>query len=91
MDAAKGQYIRWLPELERLLVPGGVLLSDNVLQDGETALSRYAVERRDRTIHTRMREYLRELTHSEVWSTSLLPTGDGLAFSVKRNRKKTEN
>ncbi|MBO5574007.1 MAG: O-methyltransferase [Clostridium sp.] len=84
MDAAKGQYLRWLPELKRLLLPGGVLLTDNVLQDGETALSRYAVERRDRTIHTRMREYLWELTHSEDWSTSILPLGDGVALSVKK-------
>ena len=84
MDAAKGQYIRWLPELERLLKPGGLLLTDNVLQDGETALSRYAVERRDRTIHTRMREYLRELTHRDIWSTAVLPLGDGLAVSVRK-------
>ena len=84
MDAAKGQYIRWLPELERLLEPGGLLLTDNVLQDGETALSRYAVERRDRTIHTRMREYLWELTHRDIWSTAVLPLGDGLAVSVRK-------
>ena len=86
MDAAKGQYINWLPELIRLLSPGGVLLSDNVLQDGETALSRYAVERRDRTIHARMREYLWALTHTETFSTSVLPLGDGLAVSVKRKK-----
>ena len=55
MDAAKGQYIHWLPDILRLLAPGGVLMSDNVLQDGTIVESRYAVERRDRTIHVRMR------------------------------------
>ena len=58
MDAAKGQYVHWLPDALRLLAPGGLLMSDNVLQDGTIVESRYAVERRDRTIHVRMREYL---------------------------------
>ena len=50
MDAAKGQYIRWLPDVVRLLAPGGILLSDNVLQEGELIESHYLVERRNRTI-----------------------------------------
>ena len=61
MDAAKGQYIHYLPEVLRLLAPEGVLMSDNVLQDGDVIESRFAVERRNRTIHSRMREYLYEL------------------------------
>lgn len=84
MDAAKGQYIRWLPDLMRLLAPGGLLMSDNVLQEGTIAQSRYAVERRERTIHERMREYLYALTHSEELETSVLTVGDGVALSVKR-------
>lgn len=87
MDAAKGQYIHWLPEMERLVKPGGILLSDNVLQEGEMALSRYAVARRDRTIHTRLREYLWALTHSARWKTSVLPLGDGLALSWRAEKK----
>ena len=55
--------MHWLPQILRLLPSGGVLLSDNVLQDGDIVESRYAVERRNRTIHTRMRDYLYELTH----------------------------
>lgn len=83
MDAAKGQYLHWLPEVLRLMPKGGVLLSDNVLQGGDTALSRYAVERRDRTIHERIREYLWEITHRGDLSTAVLPVGDGAAVSVK--------
>ena len=63
MDAAKGQYIHWLPDVVRLLAPGGVLMSDNVLQEGELIESHYLVERRNRTIYKRMREYLYELKH----------------------------
>ena len=84
MDAAKGQYIHYMPEAIRLLEPGGVLVSDNVLQDGDIIESRYAVERRNRTIHSRMREYLYELKHKEELQTSILPLGDGVALSVKK-------
>ena len=83
MDAAKGQYIHWLPEILRLMPVGGVLLSDNVLQDGDVIQSRFAVERRDRTIHKRMREYLFALTHDSRLQTSVVPVGDGAAVSVK--------
>lgn len=83
MDAAKGQYIYYLPELLRLLPKGGVLVSDNVLQDGDVIESRFAVERRNRTIHARMREYLYTLTHSEELTTSILPLGDGVTVSVR--------
>lgn len=84
MDAAKGQYIRYLPEAVRLLAEGGVLISDNVLQDGDVIESRFAVERRNRTIHSRMREYLYELKHHDLLETSILPLGDGVALSVRR-------
>lgn len=83
MDAAKGQYIYYLPELLRLLPKGGILVSDNVLQDGDIIESRYAVERRNRTIHARMREYLYTLTHCEELTTSIVPLGDGITLSVR--------
>lgn len=84
MDAAKGQYINFMPEILRLLKKGGILISDNVLQDGDVLESRFAVTRRNRTIHSRMREYLYELTHHEVLETCILPVGDGITVSVKR-------
>ncbi|MEG7529847.1 MAG: O-methyltransferase [Hungatella sp.] len=84
MDAAKGQYIHWLPMVLKVLTPGGMLVSDNVFQDGDIVQSRYAVERRNRTIHSRMREYLYVLKHSEELETALVPIGDGVAISVKR-------
>ena len=83
MDAAKGQYINFFPDVFRLLSEGGVLVSDNVLQDGEVLDSRYVVDRRNRTIHARMREYLYMLKQHEQLETSIIPLGDGVAFSVK--------
>ena len=84
MDAAKGQYINFLPELLRLMPAGGLLISDNVLQEGDIVESRYGVTRRNRTIHTRMREYIYTLTHAEKLETSIVPIGDGITLSVKK-------
>ena len=84
MDAAKEQYIHFLPDALRLLRTGGVLISDNVLQDGDIIESHYAVERRNRTIYKRMREYLYVLKHTQGLVTSIVPIGDGAAVTVKQ-------
>ena len=84
MDAAKGQYIHWLPDVLRLMHPGSILISDNVLQEGDIIESHYLVERRNRTIYKRMREYLFALTHTPILTTSILPLGDGVTVSVKQ-------
>lgn len=84
MDAAKGQYIHFLPEVMRLLAADGILVSDNVLQDGDIIESRFAVTRRNRTIHKRMRDYLYELTHSGELVTAVLPIGDGITVSTRK-------
>lgn len=86
MDAAKGQYIHFLPDILRLMPVGGLLVSDNVLKEGDIMESRFAVTRRDRTIHGRMREYLYELKHNEQLETAILPVGDGVTVSVKKKR-----
>lgn len=83
MDAAKGQYINFMPDVLRLLKKDGVLVSDNVLQDGDIIESHFIVTRRNRTIHKRMREYLYELTHRDDLVTAVLPIGDGITVSTK--------
>lgn len=83
MDAAKGQYMNFLPDLLRILQPEGLLVTDNVLQEGSIAQSKFTITRRDRTIHMRMREYLYTITHSEELDTVILPVGDGMAVSRK--------
>ena len=83
MDAAKGQYLNWLPLLLDLMPVGAVLISDNVLQDGDIVQSRFAVQRRNRTIHSRMREYLYELKHMEEFETAVIPIGDGVTISTR--------
>lgn len=90
MDAAKGQYINFMPDILRLLAPGGLLVSDNILQDGDIVESKYIVTRRNRTIHNRMREYLYALTHHDELETVILPVADGVTLSVKKVQGKEE-
>ena len=84
IDAAKAQYVNYLPVCKKLLRKGGVLVSDNVLFDGDIVESRFAIRRRDRTIHARMREYLRMISEDEDLVTTILPIGDGMTLSVLR-------
>ena len=86
MDAAKGQYLGWLPKILPMMEPGALLISDNVLQDGDVIQSRFAIERRNRTIHSRMREYLYELKHCPLLETAILTVGDGVALSARKER-----
>lgn len=83
LDAAKAQYMNYIQYIEKMIVTNGILITDNVLQEGALLESRYAVNRRDRTIHSRMREYLKYITNSEEWNTVILPIGDGVAVSTR--------
>ena len=84
MDAAKGQYINFFENIKKLLVSGGILITDNMLQEGRLLDSRYTVVRRDRTIHRRMREYVNALLTDKEFETMLLESGDGMAVSIKK-------
>lgn len=92
MDAAKGQYLNFLPDVLKLLAEDGTLVSDNILHEGDVLESRYAVTRRDRTIHSRMREYLQVLMDTEELETICLSIGDGMTISRKMETfRKGEN
>ena len=85
LDAAKGQYLIWLPDIMKLMHEGSVLISDNVLQENTVMESRFTVERRDRTTHSRMREFLYTIKNHAELETSVLPLGDGVSISVKKS------
>jgi len=87
LDAAKAQYLNWLPDIFSLMLPGSLLIADNVLQDETVMESRFTVDRRDRTTHERMREFLYRIKHDERLETSVLPLGDGVSLSVMKERK----
>lgn len=86
LDGAKAQYIHYLDDILKIMEEGGLLITDNVLQDGEVLESRYSIRRRDRTIHARMREYLYEIKHRDNLMTTINPVGDGVSVSVYRSK-----
>ncbi len=86
MDAAKGQYLHFLDDVLRLLTSNGMLVSDNVLQEGEILESHFTVPRRNRTIHHRLREYLYTIKNHPLLDTAILTVGDGMAISVKKSK-----
>ena len=84
MDAAKAQYITWLPMVKKLLKESGMIFSDNCLQEGDLAESSFAIRKRDKTIHKRMREYIYLLLHDETLESWIFSMGDGVLLSRSR-------
>ena len=84
LDAAKGQYLIWLPDILKLMPEGAVLIADNVLQEQTVTESRFTIPRRERTTHERMREFLYQIKHDNVLTSSILNVGDGVSISVKK-------
>jgi len=82
IDAAKAQYMSYLERAMRLSHMGTVIVSDNILQEGKILESHFLVEKRDRTIHDKMRRYLSYIMNSDKLESALLPVGDGAAVSV---------
>lgn len=83
LDAAKGQYIKFLPHLLRLLKKDGTMVSDNVLQDGTVAGEWESIEKRQRTIYNNMRQFLSVITSTPGLTSSVLTIGDGIALTTK--------
>jgi len=84
MDAAKGQYMNYYGDSMRLLKPGGLLVADNILQDGLLVKSRYAIPRRQRTIHGRMREFVKLLMNHPELTTTTQAIADGVCVSYRK-------
>ena len=84
IDAAKAQYMTYMEEAIRLSHKGTVIVTDNILADGDVLESHFLVEKRDRTIHDRMREYIYKIKNDDRLETSILSVGDGAALSVVR-------
>lgn len=86
MDAAKGQYMNYLDMIIDKVNVGGVIVCDNVLQEGDIVKSRYGIERRNRTIHARMRDYLYTIKNMPELESTVVPIGDGITISVMKGR-----
>lgn len=91
LDSAKAQYINFLPDLVRLLKPGGLLVTDNVLQNGELMGSKHVLIRRERTTYRRMRQYLRAISRHPLLKTYYFGLADGVTVCIKQGGPRDES
>lgn len=84
LDAAKGQYINWIDDIKRLMKKDAILIADNIFKDGEIIESKFLIKKRDRTIHKRMREFLKCITDDKELNTYIFNIGDGISVSIKK-------
>ena len=82
IDAAKGQYLNYLLKCLDKLLPGAVIIADNVLFRG--LVTSGEKPGRYKTIVSRLRSYLEFVNTDRRFSTVLHPVGDGVAISVYR-------
>lgn len=86
LDAAKGQYLQFFKYCISNLSKGGIIVSDNVLYKGMVASDDLVVKRK-KTIVKRMREYLDYICNNENLESSIIPIGDGIALTYKKEAK----
>lgn len=84
MDAGKGQYINILEDVYKLLEIDGIIIADDLLQNGDVAKEKEEIVKRQRTIHYRLNDFLYEITHNKGLDTSILTIGDGVAICYKK-------
>jgi predicted O-methyltransferase YrrM len=82
-DGDKRLYEPLLDTLIALLRPGGVLVTDNVLWDGEVIEGFVDAPRHDAASTEAIRSYNRRLAADPRLLTTFLPLGDGVALSVR--------
>ncbi len=84
MDAGKGHYNEFLPYCLKLLNKEGIIIADNVLFRGMVANDELVI-RRKITIVKRMRKYMDMISDKDNFITSIIPMGDGIAITKRRN------
>lgn len=83
LDAAKGQYGKFLEKCDSLLNDNGIIIADNVLINGWVVNLEYP-ERRKKTMVVNMRNFLEGFRNNEKYELTLIPLGDGVALIRKR-------
>lgn len=81
MDAAKGQYVKILPFCLQLLNYDGIIIADDIMQDGRIIKDRLKIPRRQRTIHSRMNQFISEIFDNDLLESNIFNIGDGVIVS----------
>lgn len=86
-DGDKQQYSQLLDRLVTLLRPGGVLITDNVLWDGEVIPGLVNPPRRSADETKAIATYNQQLAADSRLVTSFLPIRDGVAMSIRKRHR----
>jgi predicted O-methyltransferase YrrM len=86
-DGDKPQYLTQLERLVELLRPGGLLITDNVLWDGEVVPGFKNPPRRNAADTRAISEYNTRINQHPQLTTVVVPLRDGVAISLKRSAK----
>lgn len=86
IDANKSRYLDYFKMASKLLNDGGIIIADNVLFRGEVC-NDDIMEKRKNTLVKRLRNFLAYITDLEDFATSVIPIGDGLTLSVRRDNE----
>jgi len=84
LDGPKGQYVKYLPILKKLLMPKGTLIADNVYFQGRV-LAQGFVPHKHRTIVVNLRKFLDQICVDPDFQTRVLDIGDGISVSLLKN------
>lgn len=83
LDGPKGQYLRYLPHLKKMLCKGGLLVADNVLLHGWVKGEEF-VKHKHRSMVVNLRKFLKALEEDCDFDSKLLEIEDGMTISRKK-------
>jgi len=89
VDAAKGEYPRYIELAEPKLSERALLVVDNLLMDGEVALPDDAETWWNPDSLATARRLSADLLRSERWLACVLPVGDGVGIGARRPDDRT--
>ncbi len=87
LDAAKGQYINIINDCLNLLKKDGIIIADDIFQNGLIVQNIEDIPKRQRTIHRRLNEFIYKMSNTEGLESSIIPIGDGILLSHKTKEK----
>ncbi len=86
LDGPKGQYIKYLPILKKLLKEGGIIFADNILLGG-LLKNENLVNHKNRTMVRNMKSFLNQIQKDIDFETEIYEIDDGFVIAKLKSTK----